>query len=401
MAPRVHRVSSLCALRADLDLTVSVHIEVDNVSLAVPLYVQRERRARNWGAMFFGAALDPPRRVMTPLLENVSFRAAEGDRIAILGRNGAGKSTLLRVLNGVYQPTSGSVSVEGSCQALLNMSLGFNGEATVRENIFLRGTAMRLSASHLRGHVESILQFAGLQEKSSHRLRTLSAGQKMRLGFAISTSFQQDIILMDEWVGAGDSDFMARAKERMQSRVGGSKIVMLASHSVGLLRDVCNKGIVLEQGRLVFAGDIASSLKQYHALMAMLREREAEPAAEENAGQLVYGCAETLDVDDGIVVIKGWMTSTEGDAPRGLALEVGGVRYAASRVDRTRRPDVMRHFGLRDPNCGFSAIFSVPAARSLDDLGADLRVLGGVSPEQASTQLRVAPLVSLALKGGT
>jgi len=93
---------------------MSVHIRVENLSLAVPIYVQRERRARNWGAMFFGAALDPPRRVMTHLLQDISFEAGEGDRVAILGRNGAGKSTLLRVLNGVYQPTSGRISVAGS-----------------------------------------------------------------------------------------------------------------------------------------------------------------------------------------------------------------------------------------------------------------------------------------------
>lgn len=212
---------------------MSAYIKLDRVKLTVPLYVQRERRARNWRAMLLGAALDPPKRVDVELLSDIDFEANEGDRIAVLGRNGAGKSTLLRVINGVYQPTAGRVSVNGSCQALLNMSLGFNAEATVRENIFLRGTAMRLKASSLRDHVEPILHFAGLQEKSSHRLRTLSAGQKMRLGFAISTSVQHDIMLMDEWVGAGDSDFMAKAKARMQSRVGGSKIVILASHSVG------------------------------------------------------------------------------------------------------------------------------------------------------------------------
>jgi ABC-type polysaccharide/polyol phosphate transport system ATPase subunit len=187
---------------------MSAHIRLDKVSLAVPLYVQPERRVRSWTGMLLGAAFDPPRRVYANILQDISFEAGDGDRVAILGRNGAGKSTLLRVLNRVYQPTSGSVSVEGSCQALLNMSLGFNADATVRENVFLRGTAMRIRASCLRDKIDPILEFAGLQEKSSHRLRTLSSGQKMRLGFAISTSVQHDIILMDEWVGAGDSAFM-------------------------------------------------------------------------------------------------------------------------------------------------------------------------------------------------
>lgn len=375
---------------------MSASIKLDRVSLAVPLYVQRERRARNWGSMFFGAALDPPRRVTAELLSEIDFEANEGDRIAILGRNGAGKSTLLRVINGVYQPTLGHVSVKGSCQALLNISLGFNNEATVRENIFLRGTAMRLKASRLRDQVEPILHFAGLQEKSSHRLRTLSAGQKMRLGFAISTSVQHDIMLMDEWVGAGDSDFMAKAKERMQSRVGGSKIVMLASHSVGLLRDVCNKGIVLEQGRLVHAGDIASSLRHYHGLMAAIRTHEDEATRE---GQHVYGCVESIALEaGGLVRLRGWITSADGRTPEGLVIESAGARYPAQEMGYSERPDVKRHFGLQDQMCGFSALFPVGRLDSLGMLGSDFRVLGGSTSEQAHTPLRVAPAVTSAVR---
>ena len=376
---------------------MSAHISVEGVSLTVPIYVQRERRARNWGTMFFGAAIDPPRRVNTQLLEGITFEANEGDRIAILGRNGAGKSTLLRVLNGVYQPTSGRVSVRGTCQALLNMSLGFNGEATVRENIFLRGTAMQLKGSSLREHIEPILEFAGLQEKASHRLRTLSAGQKMRLGFAISTSFQHDIILMDEWVGAGDADFMARAKARMQDRMGGSKIVMLASHSVGLLRDVCNKGIVLEQGRLVYAGDILSSLQHYHEVMARFR---AQGEAGIEGASLVYGCADQLSLDDGVLQLRGWLASADGSIPTGVVLEVAGARYPATSLARMNRPDVVRHFGLRDAQCGFVASFRVPGIESLGDLRGALKVLGGSEPGSAVTPLRLAPAINQALDGG-
>ncbi|MET0582322.1 MAG: ATP-binding cassette domain-containing protein [Pseudoxanthomonas sp.] len=375
---------------------MSAYIKLDGVRLTVPLYVQRERRARNWRSMFLGAALDPPRRVDVELLSDIDFEANEGDRIALLGRNGAGKSTLLRVINGVYQPTAGQVAVSGSCQALLNMSLGFNAEATVRENIFLRGTAMRLKASSLRDHVEPILHFAGLQEKSSHRLRTLSAGQKMRLGFAISTSVQHDIMLMDEWVGAGDSDFMAKAKARMQSRVGGSKIVVLASHSVGLLRDICNKGIVLEQGRIIFAGDIAASLQRYHALMASIREQDGDAS---ETDQHVYGCAETILLDDDVIRIRGWMTSADGDTPQGLALEIGTVRYAVKELARVDRPDVMKHFGLSDPLCGFTATFTAPDHMdSLRGLDGRLKVLGGATPETANAALRLAPAVSALLR---
>ncbi|MBW3550413.1 MAG: ABC transporter ATP-binding protein [Proteobacteria bacterium] len=319
---------------------MSATIRVDRLSLDVPAFLQRERESTGWAGMFFGAAFDPPRRRLLRLLDDLSFEINEGDRVAILGRNGAGKSTLLRVLNRVYQPSHGTMVIEGSCQALLNMSLGFNGEATVRENIYLRGIAMGLKSSFLRHQIGPILEFSGLHEKANHRLRTLSSGQKMRLGFAISTSVQHDIILMDEWVGAGDADFMAKAKERMQSRVGGSKIVVLASHSVGLLRDICNKGLVLERGKLVYAGDITSSLKAYHDLLAQLRSDNAvlvETAA--SGGAQVYGAVEDISTSgsDGTYLIKGWFVDTEGTVPGGVVLEVDGHRYVAGSIERTRR----------------------------------------------------------------
>ena len=130
---------------------------------------------------------------------------------------------------------------------------------------------MGLDSRFLAGEVQPILEFAGLQEKANHRLHTLSSGQRLRLGFAISTSVQHDIMLMDEWVGAGDAEFMARAKERMRSRVGGARILVLASHSIGLLRNICNKGIVLEKGRLVHQGDIV--LPQIQSVEPLLQER--------------------------------------------------------------------------------------------------------------------------------
>lgn len=374
-------------------------ISVERLSLSVPIYLQRERQARGWARMFLGAAFDQPRRELVRLLDDISFEAHEGDRIAILGRNGAGKSTLLRALNGVYAPTSGRVVVRGSCQALLNMSLGFNGEATVRENIFLRGTAMGLKAASLRDQVEPILEFSGLHDKSNHRLRTLSAGQKMRLGFAISTSFQHDVILMDEWVGAGDSEFMARATERMKGRVGGSKVVMLASHSVGLLRDICNRGLVLEQGRLVYAGDIGSSLRAYHDLLAELRSRgEVTLPPPESAGALAYGCIESLSVEPGIVHLQGWCVTTEGEAPRGLVMEFGGARHAATGFEAHARPDVMRHFGLSSDRCGFRARFEIAGVHSAADIDGGLRVLGGHSAEQARNPLRIAAPVAAMLR---
>jgi len=374
---------------------MTARILARQVSLDVPVFLQRERAVTGWAGMIFGAAFDPPQRRLARLLDKVDLDIREGDRVAILGRNGAGKSTLLRVLNQVYQPTGGSVHVQGSCQALLNMSLGFNGEATVRENIFLRGVAMGLRSTFLREHLDSILEFAGLEHKAGHRLRTLSSGQRLRLGFAISTSVQHDIMLMDEWVGTGDANFMARAKARMQDRVDGSSIVVLASHSVGLLRDVCNKGVVLERGRNVFAGDIASALGAYNQLLSRVRV-EVEPGDGESVGDAVahvFGAVEDVRLlEAGRFLLRGWMVDDEGAIPSGLMVEVNGYRHAA-RIERwVERADVQRHFGLVNAACGFEAEVRIPEAAELGDL-AGARVLGGGVGFDADAPLRLAPAV--------
>ena len=223
----------------------------------------------------------------------------------------------------------------------------------------------------------------------------------MRLGFAISTSVQHDIILMDEWVGAGDAEFMAKAKERMQSRVGGSKIVVLASHSTGLLRDICNRGVVLERGRLVYSGEITSSLKYYHELLAKLRAGElARPEAQPvSGGTQVFGAVEEIRLERDSFRIRGWLINTEGAVPGGLALLINGMRYLPSGVERMRRPDVMRHFGLSNDECGFRATFALlPGITRFSELGSDFQVLGGESSEDAHAPLRIAGAVAALLQ---
>ena len=246
---------------------MGARVRVEHLTLDVPAYLQRERVATGWAGLFLGAAFDPPKREFRTILDDISFSAVEGDRIGIVGRNGAGKSTLLRVLTGAYQPTRGWLDIVGSRQALLNISLGFNGEATVRENVILRGTAMGLRTKQLRGLMEPVLDFAELGEKANHRLKTLSSGQRLRLGFSIATAVQQDIMIMDEWIGAGDASFIKKARDRMRGRVDGAKIVILASHNFSLLKEVCNKGLVMEAGKLEFFGGIDDSLKEYERVL--------------------------------------------------------------------------------------------------------------------------------------
>jgi len=245
---------------------MTVHLHANGIGLRVPHYVQSARQHKSWFDTLLGASTARPKRVFRTILEDVSLDAADGDRVALIGRNGAGKSSLLRVLTGAYPPTTGWLDVKGQRQALLNISLGFSGEATVEENILLRGTAMGLGADHIRGLTGEILEFSGLSHAAQHRLRTLSAGQRMRLGFAVSTASESDIMLLDEWLGAGDMQFIRKARARMNDRVKGSRIVILATHNLEIARRVCNKGVVLDQGRTVFCGGVIEAILEYRKL---------------------------------------------------------------------------------------------------------------------------------------
>jgi len=242
-------------------------LTLENVGLDVPMYLHGERRMGSWWSVLGGAAFSAPKRQFVTLMDSVSFEINDGDRLAVIGRNGAGKSTLLHILTGAYQPTRGRIHVEGSRHALMNLSLGFNPDATVVENILLRCAAMGTPLDEARAIIPSVLSFSELGPKSLHRLRTLSSGQKMRLGFAISTSTHHDIMILDEWIGTGDAAFVERAKERMLNRVGGSKIVVLATHSLSLIRQVCNRAILIDNGRVKSIGSVSKVVGVYKDLL--------------------------------------------------------------------------------------------------------------------------------------
>ncbi len=261
---------------------MNARITIDGVSVQVPYFVQDERIGGSWLSTLVDAMSARPKRQFATLLDDITFEAVEGDRIALIGRNGAGKTTLLRTLTGAFPPTSGRIEVVGSCQALLNLSNGFNVEATLIENIFLRATAMGLHAREIGELARRILEFAELTELAGRRMYTLSSGQRMRLGFAIATSVQTEILLLDEWLGTGDAHFVRKARERLTDHVEGSKIVVVASHNTSLTQKLCNKGLVLDKGRLVYFGPLERAMREYGKLYpsqaAAKPKAKADPA---------------------------------------------------------------------------------------------------------------------------
>lgn len=183
-------------------------------------------------------------------LRDVSLEIRHGERVGLVGANGAGKSTLLRAIAGVFEPTRGRVRVEGRVTALFSLNLGIEADATGMENIVLRGLAAGLTRREIDRQAEEIAEFTELGDYLDFPLFTYSDGMKARLAFAISTAAKPEILLMDEWIGAGDAAFIEKARARLDAMVGDAGILVLASHNRTLLRRVCNRVVTLDRGRV-------------------------------------------------------------------------------------------------------------------------------------------------------
>ncbi|MEI8699567.1 MULTISPECIES: ABC transporter ATP-binding protein [unclassified Mesorhizobium] len=183
-------------------------------------------------------------------LDGVSFSLDAGDRLGLVGVNGAGKTTLLKVLYGIYEPTSGRAAIRGRVDALFNINLGFRSEATGRRNIVLRGLINGWTNYDIEKRMDEIIEFSELGDFIDVPFKAYSQGMAARLAFSVATSLEPEILLMDEWIGAGDPNFQDKAKKRMDELAGKAGIIVLASHNHGLLKRTCNKILELEKGRV-------------------------------------------------------------------------------------------------------------------------------------------------------
>lgn len=184
-------------------------------------------------------------------LNQLNFRFGDGERIGLVGHNGSGKTTLLRVLSGIYSPTRGSLDLKGRVASLLDVSSGVDPDATGFENIYLRGIMNGFKPSRIKDKIDEIADFTELGEYLNLPVRTYSSGMMLRLTFAISTSIEADILIMDEWLSVGDADFQTKAAERLKLLVDNASILIIASHSPELIQNVCNRRILLEHGRIM------------------------------------------------------------------------------------------------------------------------------------------------------
>jgi lipopolysaccharide transport system ATP-binding protein len=187
-------------------------------------------------------------------LSGVTFNISEGDRVALVGHNGSGKTTLLKVIAGIYEPTRGGIQIDGEITSMIAINAGLDMEASGRRNIHKLGLMRGLSKQTIKKREDEIIKFSRLGGFIDLPVRTYSAGMLARLMFSVATEFNADILVLDEWLSAGDADFMHQAASRMAHIVESARIVVIATHDFELVRRVCNKVCELNAGRMVFYG---------------------------------------------------------------------------------------------------------------------------------------------------
>ena len=196
-------------------------------------------------------------------LQDVSFHINKGDVLGIVGANGAGKSTLLKVVSGVFAPTVGTVRVNGMVAPMLELGAGFDIELTARENVFLNGAVLGYGKQFLCDKYDEIVQFSELGDFMEVTIRNFSSGMLARLAFSISTLVEPEVLIVDEILSVGDAAFQKKSRDKMQSMIDGGTTVLFVSHSIDNVRDICNKVLWLDHGKVAMFGGTEEVCSRY------------------------------------------------------------------------------------------------------------------------------------------
>jgi len=236
-------------------------IEVENVSVRFNLKKQRKLSLKE-----FFQSLKNKELMFQEFwaLQNITIDVEKGDRLGILGLNGAGKSTLLKIIAGVMKPSKGSVKTKGRIVPLLELSTGFNRNYTARENIFLRGATLGFSTKYMEERFDEIVDFAEIRKFLNVPVSNYSSGMRARLGFSISTMVDPDILMLDEVLSVGDAKFRKKSFKKMMNLIENKDTtVLFVSHSIRQVEKLCNKAILLENGKMTMNGDAKEVIERY------------------------------------------------------------------------------------------------------------------------------------------
>jgi ABC-type polysaccharide/polyol phosphate transport system ATPase subunit len=258
-------------------------IDLENVSLTFKVRKQQGRMSLK-EYLVRGLFLRPaPELMRVRALRDINLTIVPGERVGVIGHNGAGKSTLLKLLAGIYEPSRGVRTVEGSISSLFELMLGFEPEATGWENIRYRGYLQGETPRTLNGKIEAIAEFTELGDFLNMPVRYYSAGMLVRLAFAIATTIEPEILLVDEVLSVGDLAFQEKARSRMKEMMAKADLIVCVSHDLKSLERVCERGVWLDHGRLRADGPIEDVIAAYvqstSGFAPVVPEKRAEPEA--------------------------------------------------------------------------------------------------------------------------
>ncbi len=196
-------------------------------------------------------------------LKDISFEINKGDVIGIIGKNGAGKSTLLKILSQITKPTEGRLEINGRIASLLEVGTGFHPELTGRENIYLNGTILGMTRKEVKEKFDEIVEFSGVEKFIDTPVKHYSSGMYVRLAFAVAAHLEPEILIIDEVLAVGDAEFQKKCLGKMKDVAGEGRTVLFVSHNIPSVKTLCNKGIVLNHGKIEYKGDIVEAVKTY------------------------------------------------------------------------------------------------------------------------------------------
>lgn len=241
-------------------------IELDKVSVNFPVLDHHRSFRRALVSKYTGGLIsfdDGLKPVGVRALDGIDLKLTDGDRLGVVGHNGAGKSTLLRVLAGIYEPTSGALSISGRVFPLFTSYIGMDPEDNGFETIAKIGLFFGMTPQEIARKRDEIIEFSELGEFIFLPIRTYSTGMQMRLGFATATAIDPEILLLDEGLDSSDARFTLKIMRRLADLIERTSILVLVSHSEDLISRLCNKAILLDQGRIVNDGSVEPVLAEY------------------------------------------------------------------------------------------------------------------------------------------
>ncbi len=200
------------------------------------------------------------------VLNHINTTISQGDRLGIIGNNGAGKSTMLKLISRIYEPTKGKIDINGKVVPLIELGAGFNPELTGRENIYLNGAILGHTKENMAKLEKNIIEFSELNEFIDVPIKYYSTGMYARLAFTVATEINPEILIIDEIFAGGDINFVDRAVNRLNSLIDSAKIVIMVSHSMNLIQDICNRCFVISDGHIAFDGKTDEAIKFYQEL---------------------------------------------------------------------------------------------------------------------------------------